>query len=43
MVNSFIVVEMTAKQGKNSIIIGLILLIVIEVIDYLINKRGDRR
>ncbi len=39
MVNSFIVVEMTATQGVIAVLIGLFLLITIDFIDYLIDKK----
>jgi hypothetical protein len=39
MVNSFIVVEMTATQGVIAVLIGLFLIIVIDFIDYLIDKK----
>lgn len=39
MINGFIVVEMTAKQGVIAVLIGIVLLIVIEFLDYLIDKK----
>lgn len=39
MVNSFIVVEMTATQGVISVLIGLFLIIVIDIINYFIDKK----
>jgi hypothetical protein len=39
MINSFIVVEMTDKQAVVSVLIGLFLIIVIDVINYFIDKK----
>ena len=39
MINGFIVVEMTAEQGVIAVSIGLFLLVVIDFIDYLIDKK----
>lgn len=39
MINSFIVVEVTAKQSVIAVLIGLFLLVVIDVINYFIYKK----
>lgn len=43
MINSFIVVEMTEKQAVISVLIGLFLIIVIDIINYFIDKKWGER
>ena len=43
MINSFILVEMTDKQAAVSVLIGLFLIIVIDIINYFIDKKWGER
>lgn len=43
MINSFIVLEMTEKQTVISVLIGLFLIIVIDIINYFIDKKWGER